>query len=187
MLAKKNLLRDGLKTSSIAGMQLKLKVNGENAINGAVRSKGILSAGIMILVPADGKEISAKATIRAFEGDVSEWSAGELSVGDKVEIELLPGSDADTPTEKRASSTEPMLLFLDPIQARNALTAAQICNEQLQGILRAAGQAEPHAEAIKIQRAIATLVQNLGTYLIRPTLHRHPDLLSEAKDLNLLD
>jgi hypothetical protein len=170
-------------------MQLKLRVNGGNAIKGSVAGKGVLGANIMILVPAaDGSKISIAASIRAFElSGTSEWRVDKLSVGDKIEIEILPSSDADPPTEKRESSSEPRLLFSDSDQARNALVAAHICNEQLQGILRAAGQSEPHDEAIKIQRAIAWLVQNLGSHLIRPTVHRHPELLSEAKDLGLLD
>ena|ERR1035441_3711075 len=138
-------------------MQLKLRVNGGNAIKGSVVDKGILGANIMILVPAvDGSKISIAASIRAFElSGTSEWRVDKLSVGDKIEIEILPSSDADPPTEKRESSSEPRLLFSDSDQARNALVAAHICNEQLQGILRAAGQSEPHDEAIKIQRAIA--------------------------------
>ena len=168
-------------------MQLTLRVNGERAIKGAVVRKGILSAGVMIIVPADGKEITAKASIRAFDGDSSEWRVENLSVGDKIEIEIVPGTEADPPTETKQSSKEPMLLFSEPDQARNALAAAHICNEQLQGILRAAGQTEPHDEAVKVQRAIAWLVQNLGAHLIYPIVRRHPDLLSEAKDLGLLD
>lgn len=169
-------------------MQLKLRVNNGNAIKGAVVGKGVLGAHIMMVVPAGSNEPKIEARIHAFESsEVSEWRVAELSIGDKIEIELLPGNDADPPTEKRPSSQMPMLLFSDPVQARNALVAVHVCNENLQGILREAGKAEPHAEALKIQRAIATLVRNLGTYLIRPTVDRHPDLLSEARDLGLLD
>jgi hypothetical protein len=170
-------------------MQIKLTVNGGNAINGAIGDKGILGANVMILVPAEGENrVSIGARIHAYESSgTSEWRVENLSIGDKIEIELLPGVDSDPPTETRQSHSGPMLLFSDIDQARNALLAAHICNEQLQGVLRAAGQAEPHAEAIKIQRAIAWLVQNLGGHLIRPIVNRHPDLLSEAKDLGLLD
>lgn len=168
-------------------MQLTLRVNGGSAVKGAVASKGILIAGVMIMLPANGGEMDAKASIRAFEGDSSEWRVEHLSVGDKIEIEILPGSDADPPTEITPSSSAERLLFSNPDQARRALAAAHICNEQLQGVLRAAGRVEPHDEAIKIQKAIAWLVRDLGAHLIRPIVHRHPDLLSEAKDLGLLD
>jgi hypothetical protein len=168
-------------------MQLTLRVNNGSAVTGAVGTKGILSAGVTVLVPADGKEIDAKASIRAFEGDSSAWKIDNLSVGDKIEIEILPGTDADPPSETRRGCEEPMWLFSDPVQARNALAAIRICNEQLQGVLRAAGGAEPHDEAIKVQRAIAWLVQNLGAHLIYPIVRRHPDLLSEAKNLGLID
>jgi|SRR5579863_2869466 len=169
-------------------MQLKLKVNNRESVTGAVRTKGILNAVINVFVHEDGRQQSGRASIHAFDFSESlEWEAGEFSVGDKIEIQLLPDDDADPPTKTRQSSAVPALLFSDADQARRALAAMQICNEQLHGILRAAGTAEPHDEALNIQRAIAALVQNLGKYLITPTLNRHPELLAEAKNLGLTD
>jgi hypothetical protein len=80
-----------------------------------------------------------------------------------------------------------MFLFSDPSHARNVLAALHVCNEQLQGILRTAKYAEPHDEALKIQTAVANVVRHLGTHLIMPTVKRHPELVSEAKELGLLD
>jgi hypothetical protein len=169
-------------------MQLRLTVNNRIVVKGAVGRKGMLSAIISVLVPGSVNEAKGKASIHAFEsGDVSEWSAGELTIGDKIEIHLLPDTDADPPTETRRSSKIPALLFSDPNQARNALAKVHICKENLEGILQAAKYAEPHDEALKIQRAIAAVIQDLGKYLIMPTVKRHPELLSEAKDLDLLD
>jgi len=118
---------------------------------------------------------------------VLEWSAGELSIGDKVEIHLLPDSDADPPSKTLRSSDFPAFLFSDPDQARKALAKVRDCKEFLEGILQAAKHNEPHDEALKVQRAVIAVVQRLGKYLITPTLRRHPELLSEAKDLDLLD
>jgi hypothetical protein len=116
-----------------------------------------------------------------------EWTAGELSIGDKIEIRLLPDADADLPTQTRRLAEIPGLLFSDPDQARQALAKVHICKEQLEGILQAVKFAEPHDEALNIQRAVIAVVQDLGKYLITPTLRRHPELSSEAKDLGLLD
>ena len=126
-------------------MQLRLTVNNRIVVKGAVGRKGMLSAIISVLVPGSVNEAKGKASIHAFEsGDVSEWSAGELTIGDKIEIHLLPDTDADPPTETRRSSKIPALLFSDPNQARNALAKVHICKENLEGILQAAKYAEPH-------------------------------------------
>lgn len=169
-------------------MQLKLRVNNRETVTGAVRTKGILNAIINVFVHEDGRQQSGRASIHAYDfSESSEWEAGEFSVGDKIEIQLLPDHYADPPTKTQQSSAIPALLFSDPNQARRALAAIHVCNEQLQGILRTAGTAEPHDEALNIQRAVAALVQDLGKYFITPTLNRHPELLAEAKNLGLTD
>jgi hypothetical protein len=169
-------------------MQLTMRVNDRNTVRGAVRSKGMLSANISVFVPAHDEKFSGKAIIRAFEPPVvSEWEAGELSIGDKIEIHLVPDGDSDPATTTTQASDAPGLLFSDPNQARQALTAAHVCNEHLQGILRASRDAEPHDEALKVQMAVARLVRDLSGFLIRPTLLSHPELMPKAKELGLLD
>jgi len=169
-------------------MRLTMRVNNGNTVSGAVQSKGYLAVSIIVFSRANGSEPTGKAMISAFESSkVSEWRADDLSIGDKVEIHLLPDGEADEPTSTMQGSDAPMFLFSDPSQARQALAALQICNEQLQGILRAAKYAEPHDEALKIQTAVANVVRHLGTHLIMPTVKRHPELVPEAKELGLLD
>ena len=169
-------------------MQLTMRVNNRTAVKGAVGDTGVLSAIITVSVPASGKEVKTKAFIHAFESsDVLEWSAGEVSIGDKIEIYLLPDRDADPPTKTLRSSDIPAFLFSEPDQAQQALTKMSGCKELLEGILQAAKHNEPHDEALKVQRAVVAVVQELGKYLITPTLRRHPELLSEAKNLDLLD
>jgi hypothetical protein len=171
-------------------MQLTMTVNNGPPVRGAVRGKGVLGATITVSAPASGNEAKGKALLHAFEfdsSDGSEWSAGELSIGDKIEIHLLPDADADLPTKTRRLAEMPGFLFSDPEQARQALAKVHICKEQLEGILQAAKLAEPHDEALNIQRAVIAVVQDLGKYLITPTLRRHPELSSEAKNLELID
>lgn len=171
-------------------MQLTLKVNNGIPVKGAVRDKGVLSAIISVPVRSGGNGASGKATLHAFEfgsSDTSEWSAGDLSVGDRIEIQLLPDSDADQPTKTGRISDHPGFLFSDPVKAREALAKMRACKESLEAILQAAKTDEPHEEALKIQRAIIAVVQNLGKYLITPTLRRHPELTSDARELDLID
>jgi hypothetical protein len=170
-------------------MQLTLKVNNCLVVKGALRTRGVLSARIMLSVPPD-KEPSGDASIYAFDlssSGVSEWAAGSLSVGDKIEIHLLPGGDADPPSSTRELSEIQHALFSDDDQAHQALRAAHVCKEQLEMILRNAGRREPHPEALKVQKAIVAIVRELGERLITPTLLRHPELASEAKELGLTD
>jgi hypothetical protein len=168
-------------------MQLTLRVNNREAVKGAIRTRGVLNALIHLSISPE-REPSGTAFIHAFDfTGASDWAAGELSIGDKVEIQILPGDDADPPTETRDISDVPAALFSDVNQARQALTAVHLCNEQLHAILRTARHGEPHHEALKIQRAIAKIVQDLGRHLITPTLTRHPELVTEAKDLDLID
>jgi hypothetical protein len=155
----------------------------------ALVGKGFLSASITISAPENEMEAKGAAFISGFEfgsSYVSKWRVGDLSIGDKIEIEILPGDDADPPTETQRKADVPMLLFSDADQTQQALAKMHVCNEHLQGILQAAKHAEPH-EALKIQRAVAQVVQELSRYLIMPTLRRHPELTSEAKSLSLLD
>ena len=169
-------------------MRLVLRLNDQDTVRAAVETKGFLTANITVFVPADGGKWEGKATIRAFEPPVvSEWEAGEVSIGDKIEIHIMPDGDTDPPTTTSQSSEAPGLLFSDLSHARRALEAAHVCNEQLQGILRAARDTEPHDEALKVQMAMARLVRNLSNFLTRPTLRRHPELIPEAKELGLLD
>ncbi len=171
----------------ITTMQLTLKVNDRETVKGAIGTKGVLGAIVNISLTPDN-EPKGEAFIHAFgSSEKSEWDAGKLSIGDKVEIQILPDGDADPPTSTQSLDDIPAALFSVPAQARQALAAVHICNDQLQGILRASRDSEPHNEALKIQRAVAALVRDLGKYLITPTLRRHPELLSEAKDLDLID
>ena len=114
-------------------------------------------------------------------------SAGEVSIGDKIEIHLLPDRDADPPTRTLQSSDIPAFLFSGPDLARQAISKVRDCKELLEGILQEAKHNESHEEALKVQRAVVAVVQDLGKYLITPTLRRHPELLSEAKGMDLLD
>jgi hypothetical protein len=98
-------------------MQLTMTVNNGPPVKGAVRGKGVLSAVITVSAPASGNETKGKAFLHAFESsDISEWSAGELSVGDKIEVHVLPDTDADPPTKTLLSSDIPAFLFSDPIK-----------------------------------------------------------------------
>jgi hypothetical protein len=167
-------------------MQLTIKVNDHPTVKGAIRNRGVLAAHVLASVSADGDVANMEAGIHAFDFGLSgglEWSAGRVSIGDKIEIHVLPDHDADLPTKTSRSADYPAYLFSDPRLARQALAKAQHCKELLEEVLQAAKNNEPHEEALKIQRAVIAVVQQLGQHLISPTIRRHPELLSETSDL----
>jgi hypothetical protein len=165
-------------------MQLTMKVNNRATVKGAV-GKGVLGANIVVSVSASGKVAKAEAMIYAFDFDSGglEWSAGGVSIGDKIEIHLLPDHDADLPTKTRRSADFPAYLFSNADSARQALEKMRDCKKLLEEVLQVAKRNEPHEEALKVQRAVIAVVQQLGQHLISPTLRTHPELLSEASDL----
>ena len=83
-----------------------------------------------------------------------------------LDFVFVPDGDADPPTATHAWADIPDALFSDITQAQQALIAVHVCKEQLEGILRAARHGEPHHEALKTQKAIAKVVQDLGQCLI---------------------
>ena len=105
--------------------------------------------------------------------------AGKLSVGDKVEIRLLPVGEADPPTTVRRTSESPRNLFSDADQARRLLTAIRTFDAELASIMEHARAVEPKVEFDRIAQAIVAVVVEVDQRLITPTLRRHPQLLEE--------
>jgi hypothetical protein len=171
-------------------MQLAMKINNRTT-RAAVGGKGFVIASVSLSFSKNEEDANATASISGYEFEprqMSKWNVGNLAIGDKIEIEILPGKDSDPPTETHQNTAAgPRLLFSAVEHAQKALAEMHVCNEHLQGILQVAKYAEPHDEALEIQRAVAKVVQELSRFLIMPTLRRHPELTPEAKSLGLLD
>jgi hypothetical protein len=116
----------------------------------------------------------------------SNWEAGALSVGDKVEIHVLPDGDSDPPTNIRRSSESPKNLCSGTEQARMLLSASSACAKELMGIIDRARESEPPEEFQKICQAVGGVLCELDRQLISPTLQRHPELFVEAKEMKLV-
>lgn len=78
-----------------------------------------------------------------------------------------------------------MNLFSDLEQARLLLATIKFCDTELWKALSRAQEAEPEDEFSKIQSAIASVVVEFDRQLISPVLRRHPELLPEARQMNL--
>jgi hypothetical protein len=172
-------------------MRLSLSVNGRQIAKAGLRVKGWLSAHVTLSHDIESDEPPNSVWLNA--ADISEdpntihsdWDAVPLSVGDRVEIEILPDGESDSPKSIRRTSDSPRNLFSDVEQARSLLAAIKTCDGALMGVLDRAKHTEPPEEFQKIALAIGGIIAELDRQLISPTLRRHPTLLAEAEELKI--
>jgi hypothetical protein len=172
-------------------MRLSLAVNGRHVVKAALCVKGWLSAHVTLSHDIESEESPNSVWLNA--ADISHdpntihsaWDAIPLSVGDRVEIDILPDGESDSPTTIRRTSDSPKNLFSEAGQARSLLAAVKTCDEALMGVLDRAKAVEPPDEFHKIALAIGDIIAELDRQLISPTLRRHPTLLAEAEELKI--
>jgi hypothetical protein len=173
-------------------MRLALFVNNRKVVRASLQAKGYLSAHLTL---SDGLAPDEETnSVRLVAYDKSEepnsvtsfWAGSALSVGDKVEIDILPDGESDPPTEVTRSSESPRNLFSTIEQARLLLSAVKVCDTALMGVLDRAQESEPPDELEKIRRAVGEIIVELDRQLISPTLRSHPSLLGETKEAGLI-
>jgi hypothetical protein len=172
-------------------MRLSLNVNDREPVRASLQATGYLSAHLNLTKEPDKDGFSSRVWVDAI--DVSEepntvsstWEIGPVTVGDRVEILVLPDGDSDPPGKVRRSSESPKNLFSSVEEARFLLSAVQACDAELMGVLDRARNSEPAEEMEKVARAVFAIVYELDRHLITPTLRRHPELLVEAKEKKL--
>ena len=173
-------------------MRLALFVNNQPVARASLEAKGYLSAHLTLSEGAAPEEETNNIRLVAYDKSeepnsvTSYWAGPSLSVGDKVEIHILPDGESDPPSEITLSSESPNILFSNADQARSLLLAVKACDTALMAVGNGAQEFEPPEELHKIQRAIAEIIFDLDRHLIAPTLRRHPTLLAAAKELGLL-
>lgn len=172
-------------------MRLSVSVNGSPIVRASLESEGWLSAHVNLSNGVDLDEPPHRVWISAYDRSeepnsvASTWDGVSLSVGDTVEIEVLPDGESDTPTTVTRSSESPKNLFSSVEQARLLLSAVQICDAELWKVLNRVEEAEPEEELRKIRTAVGDILVELDRQLISPTLRRHPELLAEAEEKKL--
>jgi len=172
-------------------MRLSLTINDGKPIQASLKSVGHLSAHLNLTKEPEKEQMAGRVWLHAIDESAepnsvsSEWEGGTVSVGDKVEIQVLPDGDADAPTEIRRSSESPKNLFSNVEQARMLLSAISACDKELLGIIERARESES-PDFQKVARAVGGIIYDLDRYLISPTLRRHPELFVEAKEMKLI-
>jgi hypothetical protein len=175
----------------IMAMRLSLSVNNRDIVRASLRAKGWLGAHVTLSQGIESEEPSKRVWLQAT--DISEapnaihssWEAVPLSVGDRIEIEVLPDGQSDSPMTITRTSESPSNLFSDVEQARLLLKAIKACDTALTEVADRASDVEGSDEFHKIRSAIGSVLVEIDQQLISPTLRRHPQLLREAEELKL--
>lgn len=115
----------------------------------------------------------------------SAWDPVPLSIGDKIEIEILPDGESNSPTTITRTSESPKNLFSNVEQARLLLAAIKTCDTALMEVANGVRYIESEDEMHKIQVAIGTVLAEMDQQLISPALRRHPELLAEAEEMKI--
>jgi hypothetical protein len=115
----------------------------------------------------------------------SGWEPVPLSVGDRIEIQVLPDGESDSPSTVNRTSDSPNNLFSNVEKARMLLAAIKICDRALWEVAERANDAEPSDELHKIRYAIGSVLTEIDQQMISPTLRRHPELLAVAEEMKL--
>jgi len=169
-------------------MRLSLSVNDRHPIRASLESKGWLGAHINLSQEIDGERdrvwLNSIDTSHEPNTVHSAWEAVPLSVGDKIEIQVLADGEADHPAEITRTSESPKNLFVDVENARQLLQAIKVCDTELWKVLELAST-EPPEELKKIRLAIGSVLVELDRQLISPVLRRHPELLGYATENKL--
>jgi hypothetical protein len=172
-------------------MRVQVAINDGVPIRASLNSKGWLS--VHLNFSSDGAEDSGgslwvQAIDYADEPNSinSVWQIGKVSVGDKAEVHVLPDGEAEPPTKVERTAERSTNLFSNVDQARHMLSAISACDKELMAVLERSKSVEPEDEFQKITQAIVGIVADLDRTLIQPTLRRHPELLAEAQEKNLL-
>ena len=172
-------------------MRLSLSVNNGPFTRASLEGKGWLGAHVSLSQGMPSEEPANRVFLRAMDlsGEPNTvhmaWNSVPLTVGDRVQIELLPDGEYDPPDSTSRTSDSPNNLFSTVEQARFLLAAIKVCDRALWEVAERASGIEPPDELQKIRYAIGSVLTEIDQQLISPTLRKHPELLPLAEELNI--
>ena len=171
-------------------MRLQVSINNRVPIRASLEQEGWLN--VHLNLSSDETDGSpSRLWVQAIDkseepnSTISTWDVGTLSIGGTAHIEVLTDGEADAPNEVTRTSEAPKNLFSSVDQARRLLSAISACDKELMAVIEESKAVEPEGEFKKITQAIGGILCDLDLHLIQPTLRRHPQLLSEARDKGL--
>ncbi len=172
-------------------MRLSLSINDRHVARASLEASGWLGAHVSLSKDIKSNEPANRVWLVAADISAepntthSTWEPVEISVGDKVQIEVLPDGEADPPSTVTKTSASADNLFSDISQARLLLETVRVCDKALWEAMERSAGIEPDDELHKIRYAIFSVLTEIDQQLIRPTLQRHPELLSLAEEMKV--
>lgn len=172
-------------------MRLSLSVNGVSRIVAAINGPGYLDAHVNLrhrlkenddskTIRIVGTETHKTETIR------SEWPSVDLRVGDEIGIRILKDGQSDAPSATRKSSEAAQNLFSNQALATELINVVADFESRLIELLRKSEESEPYSEHEKFGLAVAHVTAELGVRFLYPIYRRHPELVPEALNGELL-
>ncbi len=107
------------------------------------------------------------------------WPEFDLKVGDVVELRILPDGEGDAPREARRSSEVPSNLLSSAELAKELLQIVSDFDTRILELLTKSEQTEPEEEHKKLNRAVGSVVVEVGQRLLYPVYRRHKELIPD--------
>lgn len=166
-------------------MRISLSINGNPQYTASLSRAGYLNARLNLRNRPKENDSSAEVRLDATDTSLEtenlsmDWPAVPVNAGDVIELKLLPEGEGDPPSETRRTSEDPRNLFA---RAENAAELVGLVSEferRLMDLLSLSEQSEPSEEFQKFQRAVGSVVWELGTQFLYPVYRRHKHLIPE--------
>jgi len=173
-------------------MRISLSINGNPQYTAALSGAGYLSAHLNVRNRPKENRLSAVVRMHATDTSLEtenvrmDWPTIPLHGGDVVELKLLPPGEGAPPSETRRTSEDPRNLFAS---AENAAELVKIVSDfegRLMDLVSRFEQTEPSEEFQKFQRAMGTVVWELGAAFLYPVYRRHTHLMPDEMRGELL-
>jgi len=166
-------------------MRLSLSVNGTSHLVASVPGAGYLNAHLNMHDRPKENERSSKIcfvgtdTSAETENLSLRWPEFDLKVGDVVELRILPDGEGDAPREARRSSEVPSNLLSSAELAKELLQIVSDFDTRILELLTKSEQTEPEEEHKKLNRAVGSVVVEVGQRLLYPVYRRHKELIPD--------
>lgn len=163
-------------------MRLSLSLNGSSKYTASQPGPGFLSAHVNLHNRPKDDDHSGRVRIAGTITEETEttrldWRSYDLTVGDVVELRVLPDGPGDPPVETQKSSEAPTNLLSNVDFAKEVLATVSEIDGRLMKLLEKAEKVEPSDEYKKFGREVGNVIYELGEHLLYPIFRRHKELI----------
>ena len=173
-------------------MRISLSINGNPQYTASLSGAGYLNAHLNFRNRPKESDLFANVRLDATDTSVEtenvhmDWPSIPLKAGDAVELKLLSQGEGDPPSETRRTSEDPRNLLARVENAAELVKIVSDFEARLMDLVSRAEQTEPPDEFIKLQRAVGSVVWELGVAFLYPVYRRHKNLIPEELKGELL-